>query len=149
MATNKTSKKEEVTARPPASIPPEVIPAAETEGGAIRISENVIAAVVRKYTLEVDGVVRFGSTSLVGGLAEMIGRRSQESSIQVEMDGEAVNISVNLVLQFGVKVPDVAALVQDVISSRVEDLTGKHVSAVNVIIQDLQEVEAPAAEPEE
>jgi uncharacterized alkaline shock family protein YloU len=111
----------------------------ETEAGAIKISESVIAAVVRKYTLEIDGVLRFASASLVGGLAEMIGRRSAESSVVVDLDGEAVNIAVTLVLRFGVKVPEVGELVQDVIRTRVEELTGKHVGKVDVIVHDLED----------
>ncbi len=118
----------------------------ELEGGAIRISETVIAAVVRKYTLEVDGVVRFASASIVGGLAEMIGRKSHESSVAVDLEGDLVNISVTLVLEFGVRIPDVASVVQDVIRSHVEELTGKHVARVDVIVQDLED-RAPAQKP--
>lgn len=117
----------------------------ETEDGKIRISENVIAAVVRRYVLEVEGVVRFASASLVSGLAEMIGRRNQEGSVVVKLEGDAVNISVTLILEFGVKIPEVAELVQNVIRSRVEELTGKHVTSVDVIVQDLEE---PASEEE-
>jgi len=126
--------------------PSELITGQETEDGTIRISENVIAAVVRRYVLEVEGVARFASGSLVGGLAEMIGRRNQEGSVIVRLEGDAVNISITLILEFGVKVPEVAGLVQDVIRSRVEELTGKHVTSVDVIVQDLEE---PTPEEEE
>ena len=111
----------------------------ESEYGTVRISENVIAAVVRKYTLEVDGVVRFAAGSIVGGLAEMIGRKNYESSVVVDLEGEAVNITVTLVLRFGVRIPEVAALVQDLVRMRVEELTGKHVARVDVIVQDLED----------
>lgn len=136
----KSSKNTDKQARPPVTPEPELIPSEENDDGSIRISENVIAAVVRKYTLEVDGVVRFASSTIVGGLAEMIGRRNQEGSVAVHLEGEAVNISVTLILEFGVKVPEVASLVQDVIRSRVEDLTGKHVTSVDVIVQDLEDM---------
>lgn len=143
-ATKNTQKKKNTTEEkqtPPTATPEaELIPGEETEDGTIRISDNVIAAVVRKYTLEVNGVIRFASTSLVGGLAEMIGRRNQEGSVVVRLDGDAVNIAVTLVLRFGVKVPEVASLVQEVIRTRVEELTGKHVTSVDVIVQDLEEV---------
>lgn len=139
-ARQKQGQAEQPSARPPHLAQGEILTADENDIGSVRISENVIAAVVRKYTLEVDGVVRFASASLVGGLAEMIGRRSQDSSVAVRLDGDAVNIGVTLVLRFGVQIPEVAGLVQDVIRSRVEELTGKHVSAVNVIVQDLEDV---------
>ncbi len=131
--------------RPPMPPPPPKSDAEDDEG-AIRISENVITAVVRKYVLEVKGVIRFASSSLVGGLAEMIGRKSRESSVAVELDGDSVDISVTLILEFGVKIPEVAALVQDVIRTRVEEITGKHVGKVNVIVQDLEELPPPEEE---
>lgn len=114
-------------------------PEDEMDSGAIRISETVIAAVVRKYTLEVGGVVRFASASIVGGLAEIIGRKNHESSVVVDLEGDLVNISVTLVMEFGVRIPDVASVVQDVIRLRVEELTGKQVARVDVIVQDLED----------
>lgn len=111
----------------------------DTGDGAIRISENVISAIVRKYTLEVEGVVRFASNSIVGGLAEMIGRKTHDSNIVVELEGETVSISVNLVLAFGVKIPEVAATVQEAIRTKVTELTGKQVAHVSVTVQDLDD----------
>ena len=98
--------------------------------------------------LEVSGVVRFASGSIVGGIAEMIGRKNYESSVLVDLDGDAVNISVTLILEFGVKIPEIAALVQDVIRSRVEELTGKHVTKVDVIVQNLEDTTEKEQEPE-
>ena len=117
----------------------EVITSDETEQGTVRISENVIGAIVRKYTLEVEGVLRFASSSIVGGLAEIIGRKQSESSVVVKLEGDAVEVAVTIVVRFGVRIPEVAALVQDIISSKVEELTGKHVSKVDVIIHDVEE----------
>ncbi len=127
-----------------------IIPGDDTDHGSIRISESVFAALVRKYTLEVEGVVRFASGSLMGGLAEMIGRRSSESSILVKFDGDAVNIAVTLVIRYGAKIPEVSELVQSVIRQRIEDFTGKHVAKVDVIIQDIddEEEEGEKSQPE-
>ena len=143
-AEQKRQKKEEPEARQPRERPVAdaeqmVVDEEESDYGSIRISESVIAAVVRKYVLDVPGVVRFSSGSIVGGLAEMIGRRNPESSVLVDIEGETVNIGVTLVLEFGVRIPDVAALVQDVIRTRIEELTGKQVTKIDVIIQDLDE----------
>lgn len=117
----------------------EVITSDETEQGTVQISENVIAAIVRKYTLEVDGVLRFANSSFVGGLAEIIGRKQSESSVVVNLEGDSVEVAVTIVVRFGVKIPEVATLVQDVITSKVEELTGKHVGKVNVIVHDVEE----------
>ncbi len=148
--TGKTKTKkveEELEVRPPMPPPPE--PEAGEEGDAIRISDSVIAAVVRKYTLDVNGVIRFATGSIVGGIADMIGRKSRDSSVVVDHEGDTVSISVTLVVEFGVKIPEVASLVQDVIRTKVEELTGQHVQRVNVTVQDLEEKQAeqPEAAP--
>ncbi len=117
------------------------IPAEDNDYGTIRISESVFAALVRKYTLEVDGVARFASGSLMGGLAEMLGRRGPESSIMVKFDGETVDIAVTLVIEFGAKIPEVSELVQSVVRNRVEEFTGKQVNKVDVIVQGIEEKE--------
>ncbi len=113
------------------------------DGGTIQISENVIAAVVRKYTLAVDGVVRFAGGGLVGGIAGMLTKRSYDTSMVIDMDEDTVSVSVTLVLRFGVRIPEVAQTVQDVIRRRVEELTGKQVARVNVLVYDLEDVEKP------
>ena len=132
--------------KPPAAAGAELA-AEEDHGGTIQISENVIAAVVRRFTLQVDGVVRFASSGIVSGIAGMIAKRNYESSMVVDLDEDAVSISVTLVLRFGVRIPEVAQAVQDAIRTRVEDLTGKHVARVNVLVQDLEDEVPPPEEP--
>lgn len=113
------------------------------EGDSIRISENVISSIVRKYTLEVEGVVRFATNSIVSGLAQMIGQKSQDSNIVVDLDGDSVTLSVNLVMAFGVNVSEVAAKVQEVTRLKVQEMTGKKVARVNVTVQDLDDPARP------
>jgi len=120
----------------------------ENDTGAIRISENVVAAIVHKYVLEVEGVVRFASGSLVGNIGEFFGRPDPEKKLQVDLEDECVNISVSLVLEFGVHIPSVAGEVQDVVRAKVEELTGKQVMRVNVTVQDLEDPKTEAADDE-
>lgn len=132
--------KEQLSA-PPGELMADIISEESDESGTVRISENVITAVVRKYTLEVPGVVRFASNTLVSGLAEMIGRKSSESNVVVNLEQDAVVVSLTLVLEFGVRIPEVAGMIQSVVSSKVEEITGKHVAKVDVIVQDMEEID--------
>lgn len=118
----------------------------ENDTGAIRISENVVAAIVHKYVLEVEGVVRFASGSLVGNIGEFFGRPDPEKKLQVDLADECVNISVSLVFEFGVHIPSVAVEVQNVVRARVEELTGKQVMKVNVTVQDLEDAKPQAGD---
>ena len=73
----------------------------DTGIGTIQISENVIAAVVRRYSLSVPGVARLAGQSFVGGLADMFGKRINDKSIIVELADERVNLTVHIIIKFG------------------------------------------------
>ena len=108
------------------------------DNGTIRISDDVIISVVKHYTLNVPGVVRFASSGIASDIAGFLGKKRVEKSVNIEeVDGEYVNISVALVIQFGEVIPDLAAKVQETIRTMVEELTGKQVGSVNVNISDL------------
>ena len=115
------------------------------EANAVVISEAVIEAIVRKQALTVDGVVRLASASLIGGLSEILGRKTADSSIVIELSGNEVRVGINLVLRFGVSVPEVAARVQEAIRASVEELTGRKVAGVRVAVRALEEAEDVAA----
>jgi len=92
--------------------------------------------------------VRFATGSLVGNIGEFFGRPDPERNLLVDLEDECVNIGVTLVLEFGVHIPTVATMVQDVVGEKVEELTGKQVTRVDVTIQDLEDPRAQAAAAE-
>ncbi|MCO5044680.1 MAG: Asp23/Gls24 family envelope stress response protein [Kiritimatiellae bacterium] len=107
------------------------------ELGTVQIHNGVIAAITRVAALKVPGVVEF-SGGLVDGLAGMIGKKSGDRGIRVEFDDAAVAIEVNVVLAFGVRIPHVAWQIQTEVRKAVEQMTGKPVKAVNVIVQSVR-----------
>ena len=104
--------------------------------------------IVRNFTLGVDGVVRFQNQSLMDGMFDILGKRSGDHGIVITLkeDGSA-DITVSVVMRFGVSIPEVAHTVQSVLREKIEQLAGYSVSHVNVNVIDLEEVSEP--EPEE
>jgi uncharacterized alkaline shock family protein YloU len=118
------------------------ISAEGAELGVIKIHENVIAAAVRRATCSIDGVIRLAGSPLVDNIAELIGnRRISDRAIAVQMDGDKVAIELKVNLEYGVHVPTVAASIQRAVAAEVTQLTGMTVTAVNVIIQELDQVD--------
>lgn len=112
------------------------------ELGLIHIHENVIAAAVRKATASVDGVIRLSGNAIVNNIAELIGNKSiTDRSIAVHIDGENVAVEVKVNIQYGVHVPTVAGNIQTRVVEEVEKITGMTVTAVNVIVQELDDLE--------
>lgn len=123
------------------------IAACSDEKGNVQISNNVVASIVRKYVLAVEGVVRTAPQGLVEGLANILGRKGVESSIGLELNEEGVVVTLALVLRFGCNVPAVAGEIKDVLFDKIPALTGYPVSKVNVNVIDLEE-EEPQEEEE-
>ena len=114
----------------------------EKIGGSVKVYESVVSSIVRKSVLGTEGVVRFAGNSLVDNIAEFVGSKSmQDRAITVEMGEQSVSVSVQLVLQYGVYIPDVASAVQRAIKAQVEELTGMIVDKVDVTVMDIEQFE--------
>lgn len=120
-----------------------------TELGAVQIHHHVIATIARLAALKVPGVVEMSGT-FVDGLAGMIGKKGVDRGIRVDTKDNAVILDLHVVLEFGVRIPKVAWQVQNEVRQAVEQMTGKNVKSVNVIVQTLRFAgeSKPAAEEE-
>lgn len=113
----------------------------DTEMGDIKIHESVLASLARRATLNVPGVSRLAGSSLVDNLAEMVGSRRMQSRAVTIALGEKndVSIEVKVILKFGFCIPDVAAQIQKDVIEIVEKTSGMNVTAVNVLIHEIEE----------
>ena len=114
-----------------------------TELGAIRVHNSVIAAIARLAALKVPGVIEM-SGSFAEGLASMVGRASFDRGIKVDMEDQKVNLDLHIVIAFGVRIPQVAWRIQNDVRKAIEDMTGKKIGLINVIVQGVRLPE-PAA----
>jgi uncharacterized alkaline shock family protein YloU len=102
--------------------------------GDIMVHQGVIAVIARIAALKVPGVVEM-SGSFTDGIANMIGRNSGERGVRVDMQAQKVNLDVNIIIKYGANIPQVAWAVQNEVRRAIEDMTGKKVGAVNILIQ--------------
>lgn len=116
--------------------------------GNISINNEVVAEIVAMAAREVPGVVSLAGGSIKDDIAGLFGGRRDSTasvSIREETDG-SYHISVKLILTFGVQLAKVAQSVQVAIRERVENMTNKDVSKVDVIVDGIRREEAPAQE---
>ena len=116
-----------------------------TELGAISVHNSVIATIARLATLKVPGVVEM-SGSFTEGLASMVGKASFEHGIKVDMVDQKINLDLHIVIAFGVRIPQVAWCIQNDVRKAIEDMTGKKIGMINVLVQGvkLPEPSAPS-----
>lgn len=107
------------------------------ELGTVQIHHSVIAAIARTAALKIDGVVELAG-GFVDGLAGMIGKKGGDRGVKVEFEDPAVIIEISVVVAYGVRIPHIAWQLQTEIRKAVEEMTGKPVKAVNVIVQGIR-----------
>lgn len=115
-----------------------VTEAADSGLGHIRINNNVIAVIAHETARKVPGVVELQG-SLADDLAGIIGKRSKDKGIRVEKESEELlTIDLMVVLEFGVRIPDICVQLQTAVKEAVEEMTGQQVFAVNVVVQGIR-----------
>lgn len=123
-----------------------VAEASGSEYGQIRINNNVIAIIAHETAKKVPGVVELQGT-LADDIAGMIGKKAKDKGIRVEKEGEELlSIDLTVVLEFGVRIPDICVQLQQAVKEAVEEMTGQQVYAVNVMVQGIRSTVTEKAE---
>lgn len=124
----------------------------ETDVNGVKIANEVVAIIAGVATSEVQGVAGM-SGGLVGGISEILGKKNFSKGIKVEVEGNEAAIEIYIIVEYGVRIPDVAWVLQNKVKTAVEDMTGLNVVKVNIHVQgvkvekDLLDVETlPAQE---
>ncbi len=102
--------------------------------GNISISTDVIATIAAVAAKSIEGVSEM-ATSLTGGFAELLGKKNPSKGVKVAINGNDVKIDMFVVVEYGVKIPDVAWEIQGKTKNEVEAMTGLNVTSVNVNIE--------------
>ena len=104
-----------------------------TEG--IKISSDVIAVIAGVAVSEVPGV--FGMAGgFAGGITEVLkGKKNLAKGIKVDTTDKKAKIDVNIIVEYGARIPDVAFEIQNRVKTAVENMTGLKVEEVNVHVQ--------------
>ena len=125
MEENEVKKQEEVV---------EEVKEEQTENG-IEISNDVIAVIAGVAVSEVQGVASM-SGGFAGGITEVLsGKKNLAKGIKVEKSENSAKIDVNIIVEYGSRIPDVAFEIQNRVKKSVEDMTGFKVEEVNVHVQ--------------
>ena len=108
----------------------------ENEG--IQISNDVIAVIAGVAVSEVQGVSSMAG-GFAGGISEVLsGKKNLAKGIKVDKEENKVKIDVNIIVEYGSRIPDVAFEIQNRVKKSVENMTGLKVSEVNVHVQGVR-----------
>lgn len=107
----------------------------EGKTSTIQISDDVVAIIAGKAVTEAPGVFAMAG-GFAGGISEVLsGKKNLAKGIKVEVGEKEAKIDVNIIVEYGTRIPDVAFDIQNRVKSAVEGMTGLKVVAVNVHVQ--------------
>ena len=110
----------------------------EENNEGIKISNDVVAVIAGVAVSEVRGVASM-SGGFAGGITEVLsGKKNLSKGIKVDADEKEVKIDVNIIVEYGTRIPDVAFEIQNRVKKSVENMTGLKVTEVNVHVQGVK-----------
>lgn len=126
------------------------IPSEDETIGNIKISVDVVSKIASIAATEIPGVSCMRS-NFVNEVAQKLGaKKSGTQGVKVEITEDMASIDLYLVVDYGIKIPELAWTVQEKVKESVEAMTGLTVTAVNIHIEGINfEKEAEAEETEE
>ncbi|MGE5679092.1 MAG: Asp23/Gls24 family envelope stress response protein [Pseudomonadota bacterium] len=102
--------------------------------GNVKIADDVVAVIAEIAAREVQGV-----SSMSGGIADsitgMLGKKNPSKGVKVEVGEKEAAIDLYIVVEYGVRIPDVSWQIQENVKKAVETMTGLSVVEVNIHIQ--------------
>ncbi|MFD0775040.1 Asp23/Gls24 family envelope stress response protein [Streptomonospora algeriensis] len=126
-----------------------------TESGRTSIADSVVAKMVGMTAREVGGVYRMG-----GGAARAFGAVRERVTggqdtggaargVTVEVGERQAAVDIDLVVEYGVAIPDLAGAVRRNVITGVERMTGLEVTEVNISIDDVHLPDDDSGEAED
>lgn len=107
------------------------------ENGEIKISENVIAVITTVAALSVEGVTKMNG-SLTDDIGEKLGiRTSDGKGVKVEFLNGALKVDLQIFVEYGRKVVDVAKKVQLAVKESLTMMTEMEIKGINVTVQGI------------
>jgi uncharacterized alkaline shock family protein YloU len=108
---------------------------ASSEFGRVAITDDAVAQIVGLTAAECYGVVAMTTPGRIGRL---LGRDRTTRGIAVSGSESGVSIALHVVVEHGLNLAEVAATVRNRVTYEVERMTGLHVAAVEVHIDDVR-----------
>ncbi|MEV4192060.1 Asp23/Gls24 family envelope stress response protein [Streptomyces toxytricini] len=128
-------------------------PRAPAERGRTSVADGVVEKIAGLAAREVVGVHAMGS-----GMARTLGavrdrvpggaKQSATRGVKAEVGEVQTALDLEIVVDYGVAIPDVAGAVRENVIAAVERMTGLEVVEVNIAVSDVKLPDEPDEEPE-
>ena len=109
--------------------------ASEEKLGTLKIADDVIAVCTMNATLRTKGVAALSGVFSDNISKNIFGKDPLYKGIKVNQGDDGIGIDIYIVVEYGVKIPEVAWDIQENVKKEVESMTEAAVKAVNIHVQ--------------
>jgi uncharacterized alkaline shock family protein YloU len=108
--------------------------------GSVEIFDDVIRTIAGVAVSAIEGIAGMRGTFIDGIKQAISDKKNFNAGVDVKKDpdGDAITIDLFVIINYDVKIAEVALKAQSVVKEKVESLTGKKVNAVNVHVADIK-----------
>ncbi|KUO50556.1 MAG: alkaline-shock protein [Desulfitibacter sp. BRH_c19] len=117
----------------------------ELQLGQIKMADEVVAIIAALAATEVPGVKAM-SGGIVDGIAEVLRRKNLTKGVKVEVGEKEAAVDLNIIIEYGSKIPEVTSMIQEKVSKAIESMTGLKVVEVNINVQGVSFKDETVAE---
>lgn len=119
----------------------------EEKNGNVKISVDVVASIAGIAASEIEGVAGMNG-SFAGGIAEIFGgKKNPTKGVKVDVKEDNAVIDLFIVVDFGVRIPELAWQLQEHVKNSVETMTGLNVQNVNIHVEGVSFAKEKKQEP--
>ena len=104
--------------------------------GEIIISDEVIATIASVATKEVSGISGL-SLSIASEIASKFTKKNLSSAIKVSANDKNITVDIRVVIEYGIRIPDVSWEIQQNVKKAIESMSGLNVEKVNIIVDGI------------
>ncbi|MGE5328794.1 MAG: Asp23/Gls24 family envelope stress response protein [Deltaproteobacteria bacterium] len=119
--------------------------------GSIKIANEVVAIIAGLAASEVNGVAGM-SGGIAGDIVEILKGKNLSKGVKVEVGEKETAIDLFIIVEYGVRIPDIAWEIQNKVKKAVESMTGLIAVEVNIHVQAVnfeKEIKKEPKEPKE
>jgi len=106
--------------------------------GSINISQDVIATICGVAATECYGLVGMAPRNVQEELSELLRRENYERGVDVQFHEDSISVQLYIVVEYGVKISEVARNVQERVRYAIEKVLGLNVRNIDVRVQSVR-----------
>lgn len=110
----------------------------QSKFGTISIREEVIATISGVAAMECYGLVGMAPRNVQEELTDLLRRENYERGVDVQFNEDSISVQLYIVVEYGVKISEVARNVQERVKYSIETRLGLKVEQVNVKVQSVR-----------